>query len=128
MEARALLAALKRRREKSVDLGEGRAVTFLRPLESDMGSMLSGEGAERTWSVTIEHVKKFVNGWSGFTEADLLGASIGSSDPVSFDPDLWAEVCADDIETVQKVAQAILKSVIDHLSEQADVAKNSEPA
>lgn len=130
MAARALLAALKRGREKTVELAEGKKVTFLRPPESEMGSMLDIQPGEKTgtWAVRIEHVKKYVNGWSGFTEADILGASVGSSDPVEFDRELWEEMCSDNIEWVNKVAAAILNSIVDHLKVQDDVAKNSEPA
>ena len=128
MEPRALLAALKRRREKTVDLGDGKTVTFLRPSESEMGGMLDVKGDQAEWNVNIEHVRKCVVGWGGFTAADLLGASIGSSDPVEFSVDLWHEVCADNVEYVTKVARAILTSVVDHISAKGATAKNSEPA
>lgn len=125
MEPRALLAALKRRREKTIDLGNGKSVTFLRPTEAEMGALLEVNGEQRTWNVGVEHVRKFVVGWSGFTAADLLGAAIGSSDPVEFDRELWAEVCADDIAWIRQVADAILKSVVDHITEKDSAAKNS---
>lgn len=128
MEARALLAALKRRREKKVDLGNGKSVTFLRPTEAEMGSMLDITGDKGTWNVGIEQVRKCVVGWQGFTAADLLGAAVGSSDPVEFDADLWAEVCADDIAWIRQVADAILTSVVDHITEKDATAKNSPPA
>lgn len=125
MDSRALLAALKRRREKKVELGNGKSVTFLRPTEADMGAMLAITGDKGTWNVGIEQVRKFVVGWSGFTEADLLGAAIGASDPVEFDAELWAEVCSDDIAWVRQVADAILTSVVDHVVAKDSAAKNS---
>ena len=128
MDSRALLAALKRKREKTVDLGNGKKVFFLRPAESEMSGLLTGEGETRTWSVGVDHVRKCVTGWAGFTEDDILGVGVGSSDPVDFNAELWAELCGDDIAWVRQVADAILKSVIDHLQKEDAVAKNSEPA
>ncbi len=122
------LAARKRSREKTVDLGDGKKVTFRRPSESDMPSLLSGEGETRTWSVGIEHVRKYVIGWDGFTEADLLGAGIGASDPVEFNAALWDDVASDNIAWVRTVADAILRSVVDHITARDAVAKNSVPA
>jgi hypothetical protein len=128
MDSRALLAALKRKREKTVDLGDGKKVFFLRPAESEMASLLSGEGETRTWAIGVDHVRKCVTGWDGFTEVDILGAGVGASDPVPFDADLWAELCGDDIAWVRQVADAILKSVVDHLQAEEAAAKNSVPA
>lgn len=127
MDSRALLAALKRKREKTVDLGDGKKVFFLRPAESEMAELLSGEGDKRTWAVGVEHVRKYVTGWAGFTEASLLGAELAPDDPVAFDAELWAELCGDDIAWVRQVADAILKSVVDHLAAEEAVAKNSVP-
>ena len=123
-----LLAQLKKRRERSVDLGDGLSVQFLRPAEAEFPSMLATtDGGQATWSVGIEQVKRCVTGWKGFTEASLLGGAIGSSDPLDFDAEVWAEVCADRIEWNQKIAKAILDSVIDHLTKRDETAKNSEP-
>ena len=124
----ALVLALRRQREKSVDLGDGKKVTFLRPPEVELTKLLHGEGDTRTWVVGIDEVRAYVVGWSGFTEADILGAAVGSSDPLQFDQALWAELVGDKIEWMRKVADAILKSVVDHINRQAEVAKNSEPA
>lgn len=129
MDSRALLAARKRRREKSVDLGEGKKVIFMRPSETEMASLLTGDGDKRTWVVTTDHVRKFVCGWEGFTEADVLGSSVGASDiTIEFDSELWSEMVGDDIEWVGKVGDAILKSVVDYLTEKDATAKNSAPA
>lgn len=128
MSARALLAALKRRRELSVKLDGGKEIHFSRPPESDMVSLLKVEGDHRQWVVGIEHVRKYVTGWSGFTEADILGASVGSTEPAEFSPELWAEVCGDDLALVSKVADAILGSVVDRINAKEHDAGNSPPA
>lgn len=129
MSTNVLLAQLRKRREKKVDLGDGKSVTFHRPPESEMAALLFGDGTkERTITVGLDQVRKYVVGWSGFTEADLLGAGVGSSDPVDFSADLWAEVCSDDMGWINQIAEAILKSVVDHWSAKDAVAKNSVPA
>lgn len=128
MSASATVLALRRQREHSVDLGGGKKVTFLRPPEVEMTALLHGDGESRIWKVDIAEVRKYVCGWSGFTEADLLGASVGSSDPLAFDPELWSELVNDNVQWKVKVAEAILASVIDHINRQDAVAKNSAPA
>lgn len=128
MASSALLAALKRRRELSVKLDGGKEVLFLRPPESAMGTMLQVDGEQRRWVVGIEHVLKYVTGWKGFTEADLLGASIGSSDPADFSTELWEEFVSDDVALISKVADAILASVVEHVTGKAEALGNSPPA
>lgn len=126
-----LLAQMRRRREQVVPLGGERSVTIVRPPETEFGSMLKHVDVEKklgTWEVGPEHVRKYTVGWEGFTEADLLGPEIGASDiKVPFDPEVWAAVAADSTEYQQKVADAILKSVVDHLNGKAETAKNSKP-
>jgi len=124
----ALLLKLRQQREHTVKLGEGKEVTFLRPPETEMTAMLHGDGDTRTWVVGFAEVCKYVNGWKGFTEADVLGAAVGSSDEVPFSPELWAELVSDKLEWMRKVADKILKSVVEHINKQDTTAKNSAPA
>lgn len=129
MAAKELVARLQKRRERTVDLGGGKSVKFLRPPEADFPSMLKTSPGEKlaTWSVETEHVRKYVVGWTGFTEATLLGEAIGASDSIDFDSELWAEVVEDNIEWRREVAMAILESVVDHITKREEVAKNSTP-
>ena len=124
----ALLLALRRQREVTVKLGGAKKVTFLRPAEVEMAKLLHGTGDTRTWEVGLAEVQSCVVGWDGFTEADVLGQAVGSSDPLAFDAELWALLVADKIDWMRKVADAILKSVVDHINKQDATAKNSEPA
>ena len=124
MASKELLAKLKNRRQKSVEVAEGKTVQFMRPPEADFPSLLSFTDGKGVWNVTLEHVRKYVTGWKGVTEADLIGASVGSSDEEEFDAELWGEVAADNFEWQQKVAQAILDSVVNHITERDATAKN----
>lgn len=134
MDAKALLASRRRARERKVELipasegREARVVTITRPPEADVPSLMTGDGDKRTFSIDLDHVRKYVVGWAGFTEADFLGEGVGGSDPVPFDATLWADLCADNILWVNVVASAILNVLVDYYTAKADVAKNSAPA
>jgi hypothetical protein len=128
MDANEVLVARLRRREGSVDLGDGKKVVFRRPTEVELSDLLTTEGDKATWSVGIDHVRKYVIGWEGFTAADFLGADIAAADPVPWSQALWNEICSDDIVLTGKVAKAILDSVVAFIGKRESVAKNSEPA
>lgn len=119
-----LLAQLRKRREKTVDLGEGLSVTFLRPREGEMGPLFQGDGEARVMRVQLEQVCRCVVGWSGFTEATLLGAGVGSSDPLPFDAAVWAEIVTDRVEWFGLVSQAILDSMVEHIERKGTAEKN----
>lgn len=123
-----LVAQLRKRREVWVDVGDGRRIKFLRPLEAEHKKLLKfdGKGTATEWAVDVAEVCLFVEDWSGFTEANILGPAIGSDQIVPFDKELFAEMVSDRSEWIAKVARAILDSVIDHLLAKGDVAKNSE--
>lgn len=123
-----LIAALKRRREKWIDVAEGKRVKITRPPETEMGALLKVDGDRKLWAVGIEQVQRYVVGWEGYTEADLLGEGVGASDPLPFDAELWRLVCADDVELMTKVADGILNAVVGHLAAKDESAKNSPPA
>lgn len=126
-----VLAQLRKRREKWVDLEDGRRVKFLRPTEIEYGKMLvtNADGQSATWSVGIEDVRRCVVDWEGFSEASILGADIAPTDVmVPFDKDLFNEMVSDDVLWVSKVANAILESVIAQVSNRELATKNSPPA
>jgi len=130
MDSKLILAQRLKKREHKVDLGGGRSVTFLRPTEVEMGGMLvkhPTDPTKMTWKVELEDVKRCVFDWT-FTQADLLGADIAPPDPVPFDAALWAEVCSDSVEYVNKVADEILESVVEYINKREAARKNSLPA
>lgn len=124
MDAKQLIAAVRRRRAQELDLGGGKKIIFTRPPEVEMNSILKFKDGKATWLVDVDHVKKYVVGWDGFTEADLLGAAVGAADPVAFDADLWAAYVEDDNDLVSKVASAILEAVVNHINSKAAVSGN----
>lgn len=124
MDAKLLAASLRRKREKSVVTGEGKKVFFLRPPETEVGPMLKVLDDRTTFSVSVDQVRKYACGWEGYTEADILGATVGSSDAVEFNAELWAEYIVDNADLVNKVAGAILDSIVDHYKGKAEVQGN----
>lgn len=108
MAASPLIGALRKQRTEWVDLTdkakEGERISFVRPPELEFRSFTGG--------VTLDHLRRYCNGWENVTEATVLGADIGSSDqPVEFDADLCAEILSDRSEWLSKVAVAMIDSI-----------------
>lgn len=103
-------------RQHWVEVAPGKRVRYLRPRETEFASLYGG--------ITPEHVCQQVNGWEGFTEADLLGSAVGASDPAPFSTELWAEYVLDKTDVLAQVAGAIGEAVNQHLKTRADAAKN----
>jgi hypothetical protein len=117
-----LIRHLRAQRMSWIDLGDGKGVRIIRPTEVEIGKNLFNEGRVE---VDFETMSKFVRDWRGFTEADILGAGVGSDDVVPFTSDLWEEIASDKIEWVRTVANAILQSAVDHQQRKDDAQKNS---
>lgn len=111
-----LIAKMDAECQHWVDLPGGLRVRFQRPLETEFHKFRHG--------VTVDHLCEYVTGWEGFTEATLLGAGIGASDPLAFGPKLWARVVRDRVEYVAPVAQAIADAITAHLGTKDAATKN----
>ncbi len=122
-QASLLITRLREQRMKWVELAAlpGKRVRIIRPTETELPEFFQGGRL----TVGLEQVKRFVVDWEGFTEADLLGAAVGSSDPLPFDPALWAEVAADQSAWVRQLAQDLLDHVVAHRVAAASDEKNS---
>lgn len=138
MSPQEIKALLLKKRAKWVDVteeGDGNAarlqrVRFTRPPENDFPTLLTDVDAvagKATWVCELSHVCKYVDGWEGFTEADLIGASVGAEDPVPFSSELFAVWIEDNVLVKQKLANAILREVVDYITSRESSAKNSPP-
>ena len=67
-------------------------------------------------------LKRFVVGWDGFKESDLISG--GADDPVDFHADLWAVWIEDNRKALALVAQAIIDAVIAHETARLGTEKN----
>lgn len=112
-----LIAKLREQRRSWVTLADGRLrVRIIRPPETELHKLIGG--------VDVDLLCKYVDGWSGFTEADLLGSGIGGDVAVEFDHELFAEWARDHVDVVREVAEAILAAVSKHLEARKAVAGN----
>ena len=121
-QASLLITRLREQRMKWVELAAlpGKRVRIIRPTETELPEFFQGGRL----TVGLDHVKRYVVDWEGFTEADLIGAALGASDPVPFDAALWAEVVADQSTWVRQLAQDLLDHVVAHRVAAAADEKN----
>ncbi|MCW7542018.1 hypothetical protein OOT46_29915 [Aquabacterium sp. A7-Y] len=120
MSADVLIRKLRAQRESWVPVAEGKRVRIIRPPEAEMVRFIADKGMK----VEVEHVRDYVTGWSGITEADLLGEAVGSSDEVPFDTELWAEVVADRLAWHKTIATELLRVIAEHRFSLQEAAKN----
>jgi hypothetical protein len=122
MAGLSLIERLLAQRESWVELepaGGGlsaRRVRVRRPPETEFHMLAQG--------VEVEHLKAYVVGWDGITEADVLGAAVGASDPVPFDAALWGELAKDRPDWYRKAAHGLIEAITTHLAAKAADAKN----
>lgn len=119
-----ILSRMRAQRQSWVDIAPGKRVQIMRPPEAELPDFVTTTDDGRyTLHAELRHVHKYTTGWSGFTEADLIGAA-GSSDPIDFTPELWLAVVEDQLEWLRAVAQALLDAVIEHRTRREADAKN----
>lgn len=95
-----LLQRLRQQRERWVDLGAGLGVQILLLRETEMVQL-------RTRSLVDVVCDQAIN-WRGFTEATLLGAHDGASDPLPFTPELWSEVARSSMDHTRAVGDVLV--------------------
>ncbi len=119
-----LINQLRAQRLSWVDVAPGKRVQIMRPPESEIGAFLRVEDGRKSMIAELDQVVKFTAGWDGITEADILGASVGGSDAVAFEADLWREMVADRGDWLKVVAQALLDAIVKHFESKAQAEKN----
>ena len=116
MDNAAIVAQALAQRERWVELEPGLRVRVRRPFETVFWRYAKG--------VSVDDAIACVVGWEGFSEATVLGAAIGSSDPLPFAPEVWDVLARDRFAWVQKVADAVAEAVRAHIAAAAETAKN----
>jgi hypothetical protein len=118
MEAAALVKAMRAQREAWLELRKVPEQKLLvrRPTESQYPKLRDG--------VPMEMCVSCIVGWEGVTEADLLGAAIGASDPVPFHPDVMNEALQDRTTWAVKVQNKIVEMVNAHFQQKDKAEKN----
>lgn len=128
--AERLIAQMRTQRQSWVEVapapegGVAKRVKITRPPENEVSSFVTTTDDGRfTLQATAEHVSRYVVGWAGITEADLVGA-VGGSDPAPFNPDLWRLVVEDRLDWMRIIAQALLDAILTHRAARTADEKN----
>jgi len=129
MSAAALIAKLLAQRDSWCELraaADGKpalAVQLRRPAEAELPDFRRREGQAMHQLLTDAVCRQAV-GWRGFSEAELLGAAIGSSDELAFDADLWATVVRDRQDWISTAAAHLMEQINAHATARAAAEKN----
>ena len=100
-----------------------RRVQITRPPENDVASFITTTDGRFTLEASVTHVSKYVVGWDGITEADLIGPA-GSAEPAPFTPALWAIVVEDKLGWMRAIGRALLDAIVAHQAAQKADEKN----
>lgn len=123
MDAGVLIKQMLAAREFWVEVDPGKRIKLRRPSEMAVADMLVRDGDKISGiKAEMPTVIKHACGWEGVTEADLLVS--GASDPVDFDPTLFATVIEDKRKWYGACAQALVDKVIAHEGIAAETSGN----
>lgn len=114
--SKALVAKLLAARESWFELEPGKRLKIRRPAEVQMAELRRG--------ISVEDLGEFVIDWEGFSQADLLGAAIGSDAVVPFDADVWKVAVADRNKWFNAAAREVIRLMTEHLQSKAEAEKN----
>ncbi len=130
MDAQAILKKMRAQREFVVPLEGGKSVTLLRPTDMECHrDLFQIKPAKATEKVKVElhldtdKVHNYATAWSGFTEADLLGAD-GGSDAVGFHAELLQEYLANHTTHAHALVTAMYEAIATYLNSKATAEKN----
>lgn len=119
----ALIRQMLAAREHWIDLAPGKAVKFRRPMEGELEGMF--RGTPKRFNVLLEDVSKYAIDWRGFTEADLLGQGIGTSDPLAFSAEVWALAVGDNLDWLQAARRGLEAVLASRIEARLTAAGNS---
>lgn len=108
----ALVDKLRRAREERVEAG-GFTFTVRRPTDIEMLEMRGGGSVSR--------LLRFVVGWDGVKESDLIPG--GDPHPLPFDAEACAEWLSDRPDLLNPLAARIMERYQEHAEKLADAAK-----
>ena len=114
--ALSIIDRIRRSRQSTVSAG-GFEFTISRPTDMDMLEI----GSKMTQALMLE---RFVVGWSGVTELDIVVG--GAPEPVEFSTDLLSEWIADRPDLWNPLSEAIVGGYRAHESELDERVKNSK--
>jgi hypothetical protein len=121
--ADALVAQLMAQRLRAVELGGGVSIKYEIP--SAFAAMALSKASSRgDGDEVIRLTGQLIREWEGVTQATVLGAAVGSSDPAPFDPRLWRVLAGDRPSWALDAGNAMLAAAIERHEAAAVSAKN----
>lgn len=114
-----LVERLRKARENAVAVGDWK-FTFRRPTDYEAAKIYADNLSQ------FDVARKYVIGWKGIVERDLLPSS-GGDQAVPFDRELWAEWLQDRPDLWEPIYTAIVDAYRRHRGLDEEAAKNSEP-
>lgn len=116
--SKTLIERIRAARQTRVS-SHGKTFVVRRPTPLEMLEM-RGRGVQQS-----EVITRFVTGWEGFSEMDLVSG--GGPDPAPFDPALFAEHIADHPEYWDDIVKAVLDGYQSHEAALEERLKNLAP-
>lgn len=110
-----LIKKIKQNREIKIPVGK---YSFVARRPTDVEAL----ELYRSRTAYSEIAQRFVTGWAGVTENDIVGG--GGSDAVEFSQELWAEWCADNQNFWEPIAVAVMDAYVYHRRSKEEAGKN----
>ena len=114
-----IINRLRKNRQGRLERDNGKVILFKRPTDMEFVKLQSLEDGQ------FDVIKRYVTGWEGYTELDLISSGTGES--VEFHPLLWAEWIEDHPEEWKPISDAIMGSYTDHQKQMVEDVKKSKP-
>jgi hypothetical protein len=111
----ALADKIRKARQFSKEVA-GWKLTLRRPTDEEAATLFRDDLSP------IDIAKRFVIGWAGVNEQDIVSG--GSDQPAQFDADTWAAVIEDRPEMWQPITTAVVEAWSAHNDEREARAKN----
>ena len=103
-----LLDKLLQQREISVEVEPGKSLRLRRPAVARLHRFRAG--------ITPELLAEHCIGWTGITEANVLGDAFAPPEPADFDAALVAELLADREQWFEAATAAMTKAIVDRMA------------
>ena len=125
MEQTAIIKKIREARSIWIELGDGKKIQIIRPTELQAYQKFyknNGSGSMQ-FSLEFDSIKEFITAWDGFTEADILGQEIGSSDKIDYQPEFFDEVLADRLDWVPLIVGGLISEIQKAQEKKANAVK-----
>lgn len=111
-----LAKQLRKSRERTVKI-EGFTFRYRRPTDYEIAQIARGG------ITSVEIAERFVIGWEGVLEQDILKGT--SDSPAEFGAELWFEWCRDRPDFWSPLREAVMESYQEHCAKREASEKNS---